>query len=410
MSDAASMIALHPASDRSLHNPKPIHKLMRLLAVAALGTALSGCSTIRNWFGGEDNTEPPAELTDFDATLKVVERWSESVGDGVEEQHLNIGPVVVDGRVYAASRDGTVAALDASSGDTVWESDTDAPISGGPGTGDSLVLVGTSDGEVLALEMNDGVQRWRSRLSSEILAAPKADGGVTVARTVDGKLYGLASADGSRLWVRDHKVPVLSLRGNSAPTLVEGAAIAGLDDGRLVAVALDNGVSLWESRVGMPRGRTELERMVDIDGNLTVHERFIYVTTYQNEVAAVELASGRERWRRKVSSHSGAAVDGQHVYVTGDGGAVWALDRDTGASVWRQTALANRAVTAPAVHASRVVVADFQGYVHWLDPQDGHFLARERVSSAGVLAAPLAVGNQLYVYDRAGTLTAFAIE
>ena len=394
--------------DRERHCRPFVLTLARHCALGALALALSGCSYITNWLGGEDNTEPPAELTEFEASLGIEELWSESVGDGVEEQYLNIGPVVRDGRVYAAGRDGVVVSLDARNGETQWESETEAPISGGPGTGDSLVLVGTSDGEVLALAMSDGAPRWRAKVTSEVLAAPQADAGVTVVRTADGKLYGLSSEDGSRLWVRDNSVPVLSLRGNSAPTLVQGAAVAGLDDGRLVAVSLENGASLWESRVGMPRGRTELERMVDIDGNLTVRDRFVYVTTYQNEVASLDLASGQERWRRKVSSHSGAAVDNRHVYVTGDDGAVWALDRETGASVWRQTALANRAVTAPAIHFGRVAVADFEGYVHWLDPDDGHFLARERVSSDGVLTAPLAVGDRLYVYDRGGTITAFA--
>ena len=103
----------------------------------------------------------------------------------------------------------------------------------------------------------------------------------------------MSADDGTRLWVYDRTTPVLTLRGTSSPALVERAAIAGFDNGQVVAIALSNGQPLWEARVAVPRGATELERMVDIDADPVIDRtRTVYAVTYQGQVAALELFSG----------------------------------------------------------------------------------------------------------------------
>jgi outer membrane protein assembly factor BamB len=379
-----------------------------LLLLGSLPLA-SGCTALGNLFDNPDNTAPPAELVDFEPTVNVRTVWQRRVGSGAGKLFLKLRPAIDGDRVYAATRDGRVQAFDARTGETVWDTDTDSPLSGGPGVGDGLVLLGTSEGEVLALGEKDGEIEWRARVSSEVLSSPEAQGGVAVARTIDGKLFGLNTDDGTRLWVYDRTAPVLTLRGTSSPALAEGAAIAGFDNGQVVAVALSNGQALWETRVAVPRGRTELERMVDIDADPIILGNAVYAVTYQGQIAALDLFSGEVIWRRDMSSHAGLGVGAENVYVTDDASHVWALNRSSSASMWRQSKLEARRVSPPAVFNEFVVVGDLEGYVHWLRKEDGQFVARVRIDSDGIVAAPVATPFAVYVYGSGGELAALQV-
>jgi outer membrane protein assembly factor BamB len=381
----------------------------RSIATLVLATPLMLAGACAGMFDSSDNTAEPAELVDFEPTIKVRTVWQRRVGSGAGELFLKLRPAIDGERVYAATRNGRVRAFDARTGESIWDTDTDRPLSGGPGVGDGLVLLGTSEGEVLALGDEDGEIKWRARVSSEVLSAPQAQGGIAVARTIDGKLFGLAADDGTRLWIYDRTAPVLTLRGTSSPALAEGAAVAGFDSGQIVAVALNNGQPLWETRVAVARGRTELERMVDIDADPVIIDNAVYAVTYQGQIAALELFSGQVIWRRDMSSHAGLGVGPENVYVTDDASHVWALNRGNSASMWKQAKLEARRVSPPAVFGQYVVVGDLDGYVHWLRKDDGQFVARVRVDSDGIVAAPVATPFAVYVYGSGGELAALQV-
>jgi len=383
---------------------------VRRAAGALLLVMLGGCSSFGNPFSDKSNVEPPEPLTELASGVRASTVWSRNVGASAGERYLRLRPAVGDGTVYAAERDGDVAAYDVLTGEERWETSTDAPISGGPGLGEGLVIVGTSDGEVLALAADSGELAWRRRVSSEVLAAPTASQGVVVVRTQDGKLVGMKAADGDRLWVYDRAVPALSLRGTSAPVIAGSSVVAGFDSGLLVALALADGALLWESRIATPSGRSELERLVDIDADPVVADGYVYVVTYQGRIAAVDRVTGDVAWRRDMSSHAGLGVDGANLYVTDSESFVWSLDRNSSASVWRQDKLARRALTPPAAFGRYVAVGDFEGYVHFLDREDGRQIARVSVDGDGVAAAPVAVDDLLLVYGRGGTLSALRVE
>ncbi len=386
----------------------PMRPIETLLLLGSL-LLVSGCTALGNLFDGSDNTVEPAELVDFEPTIKIRTVWQHRVGSGAGKLFLKLRPAVDGDRVYAATRGGRVRAFDARSGESIWDTETDSPLSGGPGVGDGLVLLGTSDGEVLALDEKDGEIEWRARVSSEVLSSPVAQGGIAVARTIDRKLFGLSTDDGTRLWVYERTTPVLTLRGTSSPALTEGAAIAGFDNGQVVAIALSNGQPLWETRVAVPRGRTELERMVDIDADPVIEGNTVYAVTYQGQVAALELFSGEVIWRRDMSSHAGLGVGAENVYVTDDSSHVWALNRSNSASMWRQAKLEARRVSPPAVFNQFVVVGDLEGYVHWLRKDDGQFVARVRIDSDGIVAAPVVTPFAVYVYGSGGELAALQV-
>ncbi len=356
---------------------------------------------------GVDNSEPPSELVDFTETTHLNKVWSENVGKGTDELFIKLAPAALDDKVFIADTRGNIEALYAESGKNIWHNDSELSITGGPGADENLVMVGTSEGEVLSLSAETGEELWRSRVSSEILSSPKESDGVVAVRTIDGKIFALDANTGERLWVYDRTVPALTLRGTSTPVISKGIIIAGFDGGRLTALELKTGKLLWETKVAISRGRSELERMVDIDAQPLIADNIIYVATFQANISAISLDSGQVLWQRDISSHSELSADSTHLYITDDIGNVWALDRYSGASVWKQEKLTHRKVTGPAVLEDRVVVGDFEGYLHWLDKSTGDLSARTQIADDPILTQPIVVNDVLFAYASGGTLAAY---
>lgn len=371
---------------------------------------LAGCGTVTEYLRGDDNVVPPTPLTQFDSALSVRVNWSANIGKTSHGYLVNLRPFIADGRVYVAGGSGNVMAFDAKTGQTIWDVDTKARLGGGPGVGDGLVMVGTRDGEVIALDSNNGREIWRSRVTSEVLSVPSTMAGVVVARAIDGRLFGLSAIDGKRLWIHDRTVPVLTLRGSSSPVLVKGAVIYGSDSGRLSVLSLKEGLPYWEKSVAFPSGRSELDRIVDIDGDPLVIKNTIYVASYQGSIVALDLKTAGTLWKRNFSSFNGMSADKNNLYITDDEGNVWALDRNSGASIWKQDKLTGRRVSGPAVLGDYVVVGDFEGYLHWMSVADGRFVARVKTGSAGIGSRPLSDGKQLYSISKDGDLTVLSIQ
>lgn len=387
---------------------------MRTLLPLVFSLLLSGCGSMPSinpidWFADVDNSEPPAELVELTSEVPVKISWSTAVGSGSDKQRVKLVPHVKNNRVFVASRNGLVQALDAASGQILWSVETELDISGGPGAGDGVVLVGTSDGEILALDTEQGEERWRARVSSEVLSVPKASQGVVVIHTVDGKLFGLDSATGEQKWLYDRSIPVLTLHGSSSPIIVDGRVIAGFASGKLVLIDLQSGELLWEVSVTAPSGRSELERMVDIDGDPLVIGDVIYVVTYQGEMAAVSLETGVVLWRRELSSYAGLGADYLYLYVSDATDHVLAIDPGNGAAMWKNQKLEYRKLTAPVLLNDYIMVGDFDGYLHLLSREDGRLVGRLRAAKSALSATPIVVGDMAYVYGEGGELTAVTI-
>lgn len=395
-----------------------------LLAAALLVT---GCAeqrkSMRNAVGGvfSDKNEQataikkasaPRPLSkDFKSSIQLKEAWSGRFGKGYDKLYLKLLPVPFEDRVYVADRDGRVMALDASTGKVVWEDrDKKRPISGGPGVGDGMVFVGTSDAQVVAREAATGKKVWIAEVSSEVLAAPRAAKGTVLIRTGDGKLYALDSATGVQKWVFDRTVPTLTLRGTAAPVIHGDMVLAGFDNGRLSALDLATGQELWEARLAEPTGRTDLERLIDVDAEPVIRDDTAYIDSFQGKVAAVSLEDGSLEWTRDISSYENVAVDEDHVYLTDERGTVWALARSDGATVWKQRAFRNRKVTGPTRYDNFVVVGDFEGYMHWLDARTGEVVGRERIDDERLITPPLEIGGALAGYSSTGELAAWRVK
>jgi outer membrane protein assembly factor BamB len=392
-----------------------------VLILVAVGVALSGCNWLKS-LGKKDNVEPPTPLTEFTPTAAVQKLWTEGVGDGSGDSGARLAPTIVDGHLYAASVDGVVEAIDAASGRTIWQKklgtrkgwlwkrgDNSLRWSGGPAVAGDLLVVGSLDGEVYALSAQDGSERWHATVSSEVISRPAIGAQIVVVRTVDGRLTGLDVADGSRKWVFDQSVPPLSLRGNSSPVIIGDAVYDGFDNGKIVAVRLADGAPLWVQTLSTGEGRTEVERLADVDGEVVDVGGNVVAVGYRGQMAAIAASNGRPMWQRDISSYGGAAAGDSALVLADAEGDVWAFDRDTGASLWKQDQLKYRWLGSPAVQGKYVVVGDSEGYVHWLSLDEGKFVARERLGKKPIESAPVVVGDTVYVEDVRGKIGAYSV-
>lgn len=374
--------------------------IVRVTAVALLAVAAAACSS-------KAKVREPAKLVNIDVPkLSLTDAWSKAIGRGADGRPSGLRPVLEADALFVAERGGRVFALDPATGRESWRSDIDARIAAGPSVIGDLVVVGTLDAEVIALKRADGSLAWRVPVSSEVLAPPAGNARFVVARSVDGRVFGLSTADGKRVWSFDRTVPTLTLRGVSAPLVDGNRVLLGMDSGRLTAVQINDGAPLWEQPISVPSGRTELERLADIDAQLLDTLDGVLVASYGGDVTLVDPVDGESRWRRAIKSGTGMAVGGRTVYVSDDDGVVWALDVESGAAVWKSEALKYRRLSPPAFFKGYAVVADYEGYLHFFDPADGKLVARTRVGRAPILAPMIATDTTLYVMNVDGRLEA----
>jgi outer membrane protein assembly factor BamB len=383
--------------------------------------ALAGCSSVKHLFTTKKALAlKPAELTEFTPTAKAERVWSTSVGDG--EGHLGArqGPTVADGRVYAAGSEG-VGAWDLQSGKKVWfhedkkekkDKDSEAQrlgISSSPGVGDGLLVVGGLEGDVLALDAATGEMKWKAKVGTEVLAAPAIGQGTVLVRSIDGRVTAFDASNGDRRWFWTKETPALTVRGNSSPLLVPGAVFIGNDDGTLSAIALATGRLLWEQVVSPGEGRSELDRMSDVDGTPVLDDTTLYVTSFKGQTLAIDGPSGRPMWSHDAGGQGAVAVAPDSVLVSDPHGTVWALAKADGSALWQQPALARRNLSAVAVQGNYAVVGDIEGYLHWMRLQDGAFAARARAGSDPIRGRPVVADGLLVVEGTGGELSAWRI-
>lgn len=381
--------------------------IKKFLPVSLILASLTGCGAIEYLFVEESYEAPPEPLVEFAPEFEPNILWQENTGDGAASAYADLSPWLQNDHIFTVDAEGDVRSYQASNGRSVWRQKLKVTVAAGVGGGAGKILIGSQQGEVIALNEENGDILWRQRLSSEVLAPPKANENVVVVRTADGRVTGLSADKGNVLWNYQRSVPLLSLRGVSAPQIVGDRALAGYDNGKLVALSLTDGKVIWEKNVAVPRGRTELERLVDIDADLKIVDNTVYAAAYQGNLAAFDIDTGNQLWSREISSKNGFDVaNGEAVFITDEDSYVWAIQDGSGDSLWRQTRLLRRNVTAPAIVGDYIVVGDLEGYLHWLARSDGRFVARQELNDVAITSQPVVANGILYVMSSDGRLTA----
>jgi outer membrane protein assembly factor BamB len=397
----------HCVSGYSMRKANRCVQAVLVLSAALLTTVLvGGCSST------DKKEEKPAKLASFTKQLSVQRVWHMGLGGKSDHLRLALRVAVADGVAYAGGYSGKVMAVDVATGAKRWDVKTKLPLSAGPGIGQAsdgktVLIFGSSDGILLALNASDGTERWRHRVPSEVLATPLVIDGEVIVRTGDDHVTALSADDAKAIWNYDQAVPKLSLRGNAPPVVAGGSIIVPFDNGRVASLDIKSGDAQWDTAVGTSVGRSELQRMVDIDGAVTVSEDDVFVAAYQSRIAMLARDSGQIWWARDFSSYRGLAVDSSTLYASNASGEVIGMRRNDGTVTWEQKAMRLRGLTAPVLDDQRLIVGDYDGYVHWLSVTDGALLARMSTDGERISNPPLVVDGMVLVQTDAGSVVAF---
>lgn len=385
--------------------------MKRIIAALATAIALSGCSIfqqVSSVLPGKDSN-PPKALKAFQPTAQVRTLWQVSTGDGTGKHYVRIYPHVDNGAVFTAGGS-SAAAFDKASGKRLWQTTVDEEVTGGVSGGEGSVFLGTTNGSAIALDRQTGKVRWIERLSSEVLSVSPASNGIVVFRTGDNRLHGLSSQSGEILWQQSRTKPALSLRGAAAPVVVSNVVIAGFDNGVVTAFDMQSGAGLWESTLSVPRGRSELDRITDVDGKMKPVGEALFAASYNGQIAGINMRNGDIAWSSPYSSSTGVDANPQGLYTTSETGDLWKLDPQTGQPFWKMDDLQRRQPTAPTLSGNYVVLGDFEGYLHWINTANGQFAARAQGDKKGYAVSPVSDGNIVYTLGKTGILSAFSIQ
>ncbi|WP_052282296.1 outer membrane protein assembly factor BamB [Kluyvera genomosp. 1] len=375
-------------------------------------TLLSGCSL----FSGEEDVVKMSPLPTVENQFTPSTAWDVSVGSGIGDFYSNLHPAYADSVVYAADRKGTVKAVNADDGKEVWSvnlaekdgwfSRKPALLSGGLTIAGGHVYVGSEKAQVYALDAGTGAIVWQTTAAGEVLSRPTASDGLVLVHTSNGQLQALDENSGVVKWTVNLDMPALSLRGESAPAVAYGAAIVGGDNGRVSAVLMQQGQLIWQQRISQATGSTEIDRLSDVDTTPVIVNGVVYALAYNGNLTALDLRSGQILWKRELGSVNDFIVDGNRIYIADQNDRVLALTTDGGVTLWTQSDLLHRLLTAPALYNGSLVVGDSEGYLHWINPEDGRFVAQQKLDSSGFLTEPVVADGKLLIQAKDGTVYA----
>lgn len=349
----------------------------------------------------------PEELTDFSAQGSFQMLWQKRLESKQDAFGYQLRPAPLNGALFAADVDGGVYRYQADNGQSQWQTNVNHVISAGPGVSDTLVVVAGPDGQVTALDADTGSQLWQMQVSSEVLSPPVIDRNRVIIRSMDGRIYGLSINSGERQWLFSSEVPNLTLRGTGTPMAKGGRLYVGLDNGDVVALNIIDGATIWQQNVVNNQGKTEIERLSDIDGDLGVVATDLYVSSAADKTLAVATESGQLLWRINHGSRSGVTVSRRFIYLVDNESAIRQIDRSNGELGWLVSDFKYRELTRPVFYLGDLVMGDLAGYIHIIDAFTGKVLNRKQMGKENFYGAPVVDGNAIYAYNKDGTLTAF---
>lgn len=377
-------------------------QMMRIV-FAALLLGLSACSKV-------DENLKPVELEKFDASVNVKKRWSQSIGAGHDRFYNRFRVAVQGSQLFAADDKGGVFALNASTGKTIWKAELKTSIGGAVGASSTSVLVGTLKGEVISLDAATGKERWRAKTSSSMVTPPQGTDSTVIALTNDNRLFAFDAVTGQQRWTYDHSVPILTYRTQATPVIVDDQVFVGFDNGQLLSFALSDGQLRWSTRIAQPKGRTELERMVDIDSTPIVDGPFVFAASANGRLVAINRSTGRISWGQNLSTLFDIAKSGNQIFASADDSHVMAYNASSGEPAWENKQLHRRNTSAPGILGEYVAVIDEEDYLHLLKQSDGTFAARMKPSGSSFHSPILSLEDSIVLFGDDGTLSAYSLQ
>ena len=364
---------------------------------------ISGCSTLdglRFWQNDEVDPDEPKELSSFVSQENIKVLWRNSY-DG-ENEIGNFLPSFNAQNIFFSDASGNVLSIDAKTGNDNWSVKLNF-LASGTSAGFGIVVVADVDGNVIALDQIDGSVLWSSNVKGEVLSSVAIDAKIVVVKTGSGELLGLNKDSGEVIWSYRSTLPVLTIRGNSSPVIVDNLVYASFDNGRLGVFELNSGFQIWDGAISYVSGASELENLIDSDSNPVIEGGLIYTTNYQGNLNIFDPSQKRSVWSNNASSFFSPIISRGMLMIVEENSSIKSFALKTLEESWINSDYLNRDLSNGVSYKDNIVVGDFEGYVHVINILNGRTVGREKLSRNPIKTI-LSRSDSLYVIDEAFNL------
>ena len=369
---------------------------------------LVSCSTLeglRFWQSDEVDPDEPKELTAFSDQKNISIDWSLSF-DG-DNQIGSFEPGFSSENLFFADAEGNVVSLNADNGKENWSRQLDF-LAAGVASGFGIIVVSDLIGNVIALDQSDGSDLWSVNVKGEVLSKAAIDPKRVVVKTGSGELLGLDKSSGAVLWSYRSKLPTLTIRGSSSPVISEDKVFVTFDSGRMGVFDINSGFPLWDSAISYVSGSSELENIIDSDSSPVVDGGLVYATNFQGKLNIFDIAQKRSVWSYDASSFYSPVVTRGVILVVEANSGMKSFSSKNLEESWSNEDYLNRSLSNPVSFKGDLIVGDFEGYLHVIDPLNGTTIGRKKISKKPIKTL-FSRSNSLYVVDEAFNLFSIRI-
>jgi len=344
----------------------------------------------------------PAPLEAYTPSISAHLQWSTGIGSIA----FPLSIAAREGRLFAASSDGQIVALNAQSGAELWRAQADAGLTAGVGSDGRLAAVVTRNNEV---QVFDGARLvWKQRLPAAVATAPLVAGERVFVLAVDRSVQAFDALDGRRLWQFQRPGDALTLAQAGVLMAARNQIVVG-QGGRLLALDALRGTVNWDVAIGTPRGTNEVERLADLVGPAARVGDRVCARAFQNAVGCVDIARGALLWTRPAGGTAAVAASAERV-VGGDASdRLTAWNAATGEVAWTNERLLHRGLSGALAVGASVVLGDSEGWLHVLSQADGSLQLRLSTDGKPVLGTPVLHQGLVLVATRGGGLFAYRL-
>ena len=347
--------------------------------------------------------------------------WTASIAGSSPGKRLAAAPVVGGGQLFVFDTDGAVHAFDATTGRPNWrtslkgENNSSSLFGGGVSFADGRVYATTGLGEVAALDATNGSQVWRVKPAGPLRGSPTIAFNAIYVMTQDNQIHALNAADGAPLWNESGAQGQAGVFGVAAPAAGQGTVIAGYSSGELTAYRYENGRQLWSDALARTSIATSVATLTDIDADPIIDRGRVYALGQGGRMAAYELVTGQRIWELNLAGISTPAVAGEWIFVLTDEARLLCLARATGKVRWiaqlqryknEEKEKDESFWTGPVLAGDRLWVANSRGEIQTVNVADGSVSSFVKLNDP-VSLAPVVANGTLYVLDDGGKISAF---
>ena len=381
------------------------HKAAALICMLFAISSCSSLSSLKFWDSGEVDLDEPKPLESISSSKVIKVNWSKSFSG--ENLLGNFVPAFSSDMIFFADISGSLKSINQNTGSTNWENNFNT-LSSGVASGFGILAVADDQGNLITINQDDGSIIWKVNLKAEVLAPVAIDAKLIIVKTGSGELLGLDKSNGQTLWSYRSKLPTLTIRGSSSPVINANEIYVTFDNGRLGVFELDSGFPLWDGAISFAKGASELENIIDSDSNPVLEGGLVYTTNYQGNLSIFDIAQRRAVWQSETSSfYSPLLLKGLMLTVESNS-RLRSFSTKTLQESWTSDDYLNRELSNPINFSGYLVVGDYEGYIHLIDPLNGKTVGRKKVSKKPIKKI-VTRSKDFYVVDESFNLYSLSI-